>query len=122
VYTSVLRELAGLRFEITTVPAPGLEPETSLLMQLFFCIPVVIILAPLAEFFKQYDLKFLAPASPPPRKPRQNSRPRTVPPKKPLSSASGGSTVRKKECVPESVCNDSRVRDVSDRTERTEQD
>jgi hypothetical protein len=89
-YTSAFNELAGLRFEAAIEEAPKILLLVGLLFR------AAIIMAS-SDFFKQWDLKFFAPASPPPRKPRQNSRPRAVPPRKPSSVASVASTWRKNE-------------------------
>jgi len=114
-YTSAFNELAGPRLDAAVAAAPMVEVSPP--VGLLFC-KLVIVVA-ISAFFKQCNLKFFAPACPPPRMPRQNSRPRTVPPKKPSFSASAGSMARKNEWFPEREWSDSRVRDVSLKIEWT---
>jgi len=67
----------------------------------------------------QCVLNDLAPVSPPPLKPRQNSRPSNEPPKKPLSEGSNGSTASRKDCTPDVVDRFSKTLEASQSTDRT---
>lgn len=112
-YTSAFNSLAGPRF-VVVIGAACPEPD-----ELTVC---VFVLCPTAPFLRQKALKLFAPVSPPPLIPRQNSRPRKVPPRKPWSVGSLGSTVRKKDWAEVCLWRDSKRCEVSRRIEWTARD